>query len=419
MEKAIFFDTNTLLDLYAYKNDSIVDIINNLNKMSIEYKMIISEQVKDEFRRNYKNAQKYNGNKSTIVKLKKIFDDNFEVIENKIKLLSSNDLYNSHKTEIGSSVQKMLENFLDSKQEICEQISFIDNKDEYGYENDEEDEVLKFVNNLVVIPWTIEKKIKLSIIADQRIKLKLKPGLTDIKKKGDDCFSKYGDQFIWFDILQESGKYKKVVFIENEKKGDWWSSPNSNIIDSLLDKEFNEKNPNTKLEMISFENFIEDFLKSKVQNSTYIEVVKMTQEIYNEIEKMKYISEIDDYLNNQSPTYLSRYINEFTKHPLLNEIDVSTISYPTFFTVEINKDSIISNYSKLDGTLVVKLTYTWSQKITFKDLRNLEYNFLLKVNIIEKTELLVFPEKEIEFHLWDATSEFMDFSLEEAGIFDI
>ena len=64
------------------------------------------------------------------------------------------------------------------------------------------------------------EKEKILEEAERRIKDKIPPGYKDNDK---DRNNKYGDYFLWKQILEYGSKIKKpVIFITSERKSDWW-----------------------------------------------------------------------------------------------------------------------------------------------------------------------------------------------------
>lgn len=125
-------------------------------------------------------------------------------------------------------------------------------------------------------------------LAEIRFAQKIKPGLTDENKKEEYKFQKYGDVFIWYEILNNCSDEDDIVFIENEKKEDWWESKDSGIIASELKEEFKEKFPHADIEMLSFDDFYAKYMddimedgEAKIEiNAVLASAVKRGQKAY-------------------------------------------------------------------------------------------------------------------------------------------
>lgn len=72
--------------------------------------------------------------------------------------------------------------------------------------------------------------------AEHRIEAKLPPGWRDDEKPGD---HKYGDYFVWFQILEQAKKKpRNVIFVTEDMKDDWWGEEG---LHTLLLEEFRRK----------------------------------------------------------------------------------------------------------------------------------------------------------------------------------
>lgn len=83
---------------------------------------------------------------------------------------------------------------------------------------------------------------KLTKECEGRFAKGLYPGLTDMKKTGDD---KYGDAIIWLELIKLSEETKRpVIFVTSEKKPDWWNlttskqviGPKKELIQELFER---------------------------------------------------------------------------------------------------------------------------------------------------------------------------------------
>lgn len=102
-------------------------------------------------------------------------------------------------------------------------------------------EISEFLSNLenqgkIGEKFNFEEKLKILSEGEVRYKYKIPPGFEDSNKNNED---KFGDLFIWKEILnytENNDEVKKVVFVTNDKKSDWFENENPH---PMLIEEFN------------------------------------------------------------------------------------------------------------------------------------------------------------------------------------
>ncbi|EPY5145881.1 DUF4935 domain-containing protein [Klebsiella pneumoniae] len=202
-------DTNVLLDLYRYHENTRDSIVSNLEKF--EGELWLSNQAASEFFRNRKKV---------ITSSEKTFKDalteadnlskNLDSIVNKLK--GNRIIPNTIADELKTSVESIIEN---TKEKIK------NSKDAYP-KYLENDPILEKISNLFngkigKEPLDIEGDIKQ---AEKRIEDKTPPGYKDSEKDDD---RPYGDYLLWKQSLDHSKETgKPLILVTSERKEDWW-----------------------------------------------------------------------------------------------------------------------------------------------------------------------------------------------------
>lgn len=223
-ENALFvFDTNTLLNLYRYQEDTKNEFLQVLDKIS--NRIWIPHHVALEFQRNRLEV---------ICEQKSLFSKTKHVLNSTSKNLSSEldklQLKKRHSLiKIERFVEKIdalikdfnndLDNLKSSQQHLSHQDSLKEKLE------------LLFENKVGKPPQNQEDLDKLYKIAEVRYKNKIPPGYLD-EGKVDICIDsrivykkKFGDFMVWHQILEyaeQNESIKDVIFITNDLKEDWW-----------------------------------------------------------------------------------------------------------------------------------------------------------------------------------------------------
>lgn len=237
-KKIMIFDTNALLDIYQYTNETIEKIVNYFNNQK-EYDLYLSSIVYEEYNKHYLEARSKSGNKNPILKFRSKFRSFHDSTLSKIDELIRDRSYKGYKSDIESKLSEVKSISLQKLTDINNEIDSLYADADIGYTG--EDLVFDLVESIKQKcnpkHYNIHEKIEMSIIADQRIKLNFRPGLTDLNKDG---LRKYGDIFIWLDTIRIAKEYDEVVFVENEVKLDWWKDDNYNAPADNIIMEWNE-----------------------------------------------------------------------------------------------------------------------------------------------------------------------------------
>lgn len=346
--KIIVFDTNVLTHIYSYTRESIKDIVYSLSSLEPKNKIVITDTVYTEFLRHYHVSRSRSGDKYPI----SIFKRNFQTFKSsfinkieKIRPIRLSDIYNTDIDDIIDKLKSDCDSYLISIQRKLNELETNVGDDEIDDEND----VLKlFVENHKISGFTMEEKLNLVPTCEIRFANKIKPGLTD-QAKNDYPFQKYGDVFIWYEILKIIGPEDDLVFVENETKDDWWDNYESKIIAQSLIEEFEQKSNGT-IKMLTFEDFYTEYLEEESKAETTVEVQKIRAELNKYLNSAKVLHSLEVFLyDNISENNIENI--------LLGENiaggNISEVTDIEITKIDIPKDSFTQSYDTYDSTLNV------------------------------------------------------------------
>ncbi len=206
--EAIFvFDTNTLLNIYRYKENTCNAFLNTLEL--VQDNAWIPDHVAAEFHKNrrgciYGQEKAYDGIVETL-------KGSVATLEEKIKKIGNHKLLNT--ADIKDQFQKVID-------EISHKV--LETKQDHpNYkENDSVlDRITKIFDNRVGSPMEMKTLEVIYKEGEGRYERKVPPGYGDKKKN----LNKYGDLVIWKALMGKAEKEKRpIVFITSDDKEDWW-----------------------------------------------------------------------------------------------------------------------------------------------------------------------------------------------------
>lgn len=302
--KIIIFDTNAWLDLYMIHPLALKEIV---SKFEEEKDLFwIPEQVYWEFNNNAKKKR------DCALNIIKNISENATKGINNIKNQIHQDLSNL-KRDVILSDERLLDyidkNFKEIHKHIKYELELINKQYTEKMEiiTEGQDVINKLVNDIYTnnTPFHLTEIQRMNLYeeGELRIKYGIPPGLTDVDKKNDSknlmYRHRYGDLLIWKDLLRKTEELIQamrdeeklnVIFVENEKKGDWWKNNEKRVIAPALREEFCYiADGKAEIEMINFTDFLmkycEDF---GIKATTVTSLVK--KNMYTE----KVISKIND-----------------------------------------------------------------------------------------------------------------------------
>lgn len=244
------FDTNVLLNLYRYKDETKKSFFKILEKIG-ENKWL-----------PYQVGYEYHKNRLMIIldlenKLNSL-DKNFEKNINQIRdvfneINNQSTLTNNEQSNINKAINTLKRTLTRHRKKLQEEIKKLQTEDLI------QKKIIKLFEYKIGKNYTSEELEKLYKIAEDRFNKKIPPGFCDIKKNGND---KYSDYIIWQEILDYAKKYKKcIIFVTADEKEDWWHIFNGNRYCSpILKKEFYNY-AGTEFHMYTPELFINEAIK--------------------------------------------------------------------------------------------------------------------------------------------------------------
>lgn len=287
-DSAIILDTNILLNLYRYSDDTRKNILNVLS--SFKDRIWIPYQVIREY---YKNRDKViKESTKEIERLERSITEKLEEISEEIrkdskKIQSINDLKNNVDSE-KEEVKKILEELKTKNNDSLEEKNL-----------NIENEIFKLIDD------RYEEKFEYSEIesviseGNKRIKENRPPGYKDFEKEERYNEFQINGDYIIFNSMIEYAKSnnKNVIFITDDQKEDWYQEINGEKIGGRRELLY-EFNCNTgKLLLIySSEGFINKYNEMNPSSSISDETVKEIEKVNKTYKYINYMSKNDENL---------------------------------------------------------------------------------------------------------------------------
>lgn len=356
----IIMDTNVWLDLYNLSPATIKLIVNSIeeneklfwmpNQVFIEFNRHVVKN-RDGALNRYKNLKKSmcdtlnnaisNINTQTSMLKNKGNIEAITVCDDIIKQLKEQI------NTIGEEIEKINEKYIKETECISKDNDIIESLINFLYQNRDSAE------------FSIKELMDIYEEGEKRYKYKIPPGYTDQNKKetGESesqfLLRKYGDLILWKEILRKiSNSNLNLIFVENERKSDWWDkkeSDNTNI-PRVLKEEFKVSNHGDyKFLMIDFEEFIYHYGNQFNLPDTSIQEITM---------KLKYHRSLIEYLEENKRKLAEEYIREEYEDSYSN-IFCDELSELGFFggSVDNIEDFIIDNINIINSELIEDDTY--------------------------------------------------------------
>jgi hypothetical protein len=222
-------DTNVLLDLYRYHQNTREALLESLNLFS--GRAWLSNQVAEEFFRNRNSV--ILSSTSSFNEAEKNINEIRKVIEEPIKKIKSNRTISE---SIGKAIELSFEKTLsDASKEIEELMALYPDylKSDSVLEN-----IYTLFNSNVGDAFDQDSLVEIHKEAKRRIDNEIPPGFKDNGKKGA---KPYGDYILWRQILDFVKKAQKpLILVTSEEKEDWWEKSSGKIVGPLYEllKEF-------------------------------------------------------------------------------------------------------------------------------------------------------------------------------------
>ncbi|WP_214784448.1 PIN-like domain-containing protein [Exiguobacterium sp. s183] len=222
----VVFDTNTLLNIYRYSNDTREKLVNTIK--SIKENVWIPYQVGLEFNLQRRSVQQQI--KDKLESKESEIDSYFSSLEKEINSnllvipLKSSDIQNSKKEILDFVASELSTLKTKTNEKIKELFGMIDLEKDLI---EEFEEIFKDRIGECYTPEVLSTKLS---DAESRFEKLIPPGFEDRKKKdtiyynGLEIPEKFGDLILWYQILDRAKDeaINKVVFITDDQKDDWW-----------------------------------------------------------------------------------------------------------------------------------------------------------------------------------------------------
>ena len=273
-DSLIVFDTSVLLNLYKYTEDTreqFLDLLcNNKERLWVPY------QVAYEF---FKNREK------TICDQEKAYDEIKNCLESKLNSIC-NDL-NHHLKHVLINVrdyQKMIDNCFKDIIRLLNEA-----KEVHPQFKDGEDLILQTISSLYEsnVGDDFDKDTLRNLYKNgaERYKLQIPPGYEDAKQKeslGERHL--YGDLIVWKQIIHKAKESKNnIIFITDDRKGDWFIKKQNALPRKELYKEFMDE---TGQRILIYK--VEMFLSYAKERLT----TNIDEESINEVKNINYFYDV-------------------------------------------------------------------------------------------------------------------------------
>lgn len=222
-------DTNVLLDLYRYHQNTREALLESLNLFN--GRAWISNQVAEEFFRNrnsviLSSTTSFNEAERNINELRK-------VVEEPLKKIKSNRTISDN---IGKTIEESFEKALTIAAKEIEDLKSA--YPDYIKTDPVLENICTLFNSNVGEPFEQDLLTEIHKEAKRRKDNKIPPGFKDNTKEGD---KPYGDYILWRQILDHIKKVQKpLILVTSEEKEDWWEKSSGKIVGPLYEllKEF-------------------------------------------------------------------------------------------------------------------------------------------------------------------------------------
>lgn len=300
-ENALFvFDTNTLLNLYRYQEETKNEFLQVLDKIS--NRIWIPHHVALEFQSN--RLEVICEQKSLFSKTKNALNSTSKTLNSELEKLQLRKRHSLIKIdEFVEKLDNLIKDFNSSLDDLKS------NQQHLSHQDSLKEKIELLFESKVGNPPQDQKKLdELYKDAEIRYKNKIPPGYLD-EKKIDVCVDskliykkKFGDYIVWHQILEHAKNQKitDVIFITNDLKEDWWKKYDAS------GEKFNQPRPELidealyvggikNLIMYDSEKFLSyasDYLNVQISDNA-VKEVRDTTEVYNKNHSSKNVIQFD------------------------------------------------------------------------------------------------------------------------------
>ncbi len=378
-ESLFVFDTNTLLDMYRYRRETVEEYLKVMGNLKKKDQIWIPYQVGLEF---------YENRLGVISEYEESYDTILSVLDK-----AKADIEGKYKNH-------PFLDFSEIRSEMTNALSSIERKIKLAKKNhpkllEKHDDILEQLNNLfdesTGEKYTTEKLAEIYKDGEKRYEEKIPPGYKDSKKGGA---RQYGDLVLWNQIIDKAVQEKKpIILISGDVKEDWWLEHNGKRI---------QPRPELKREMlekadVDFHIYTADKFLELYREST---LGVVGEDTINEVRKIREIEESKS-LSVQERSASSR-LNFFYFGEGRNLISTALDSV-------YDIDTIISNYPvhpylKEELTKLFSELASINERISAKDGRVSRYVYEKATSLIKEC-LYLLDKFETESYLSRSSRE--------------
>lgn len=371
-ENCVFiFDTNVLLNLYRYKEETRDAFFDVLEKIGI--KKWLPYQVGYEYHKNrldviYElNVKAEDIKKSTDEALNKIS-------ENFTEVRKQNSISGRDEENIQSSIKTLANISKKYKENVSKKCK------EYKDNDNIQNKLLELFDNKIGENYSFLELEKLYSEAKIRFEKKIQPGYRDIKKEGND---KYSDYIIWRQILDFAKNNQTcVVFVTADEKEDWWGvCKGEKYCSPQLKKEFYDY-VGKEFHMYTPERFIDEAKK-------YYKL-RYSEDVIEEVKRVR--RPIRPFLNREYIETQERR-EPFSIYNIIKETVYRTEDFISFLS-HLERVFDIEFIPPVISTLKrIKMTYDDVKVIPRHDIHDV-VNFIMMEHSIKNGQRKLFDEME-------------------------
>lgn len=267
----LIIDTNVLLYLYKCSFNTNQNLVQLLNK--VKDKVVIPGQVYQEYLRHKHTEQaKIDQKYDNFTKELQTFVSAAQTkIGNAIRQSRKYDFPNCD--ELENDIQESMDDINNTIQRYGN--SLASEKSNKGIQITSVEQLLNYwdSNGKILSQISIPELLETIKEGEIRFRYKMPPGYMDENEKDKELqkkpqldnfygrVRKYGDLFVWKEIIKVgiANSDKKIVFITNDVKEDWWDTKQGNVMRSELYNEFVTITNNESIEFLTLDHFYELF----------------------------------------------------------------------------------------------------------------------------------------------------------------
>lgn len=363
----VVFDTNVWLDLYGYAPKATQEICAALAR--IRNHMWVPSQVQIEYTSSRQRCRADTKCKYSTLhkKYSEPFIAKFQNLSKELKAIASNGFVDTG--ELVGQLDLQFEALMDSLKTGIQEIDTQYQTMITDYLEDETDPIYSVYLSIILEKpaLSFSKEELYGIFGEGAIRYAcgIGPGITDASKgrnptpkNTDEQFAfemrKYGDLIIWKELLRYvADKPINLVFVENERKPDWWGSCDIGTVPNELLKEYAAVSPQGSFSMIDLKRFLEAY---------QAELMLPAGEGLTLVKRLLFRDRIFDFLNQEGAAYLENAVSlmlddEYAFYELIKDLPIRLgyIEGVTEYEIDsVNVESFTVEQDHISGLLYIE-----------------------------------------------------------------